>query len=136
MSGLLKFIGVFFLLVLFVGTGQILVVQVGRQHLWQMFWLGFIIWLWGYIILIRIRDKEKMSQDIERLKNPLLAAQKQELEKIKVAAISALIAITFFYFSVSLIFKDDILLSGVVLAITFWVSVQLQNKILKRDKED
>lgn len=135
MSGFLKLIGVFLLVVLFVGTGQLLSSQVGRSNIWQMFWLGFIIWLWGYIILIRVKDKAKLDEDARYLKNPLLAQHRQELEKVKVAALSALVAITFFYFSISWFFKDDLLLSTVILVITFLVAVQLQNAIIERQKK-
>jgi hypothetical protein len=135
MLSLLKLIGVLLLVVLFVGTGQILVSQEGRVNLWQMFWLGFIIWLWGYIILIQVKGREKMEEELKGSKKPWLIMQQHELEGIRIAAISALVAITFFYFSISWIFKNELILSTAVLLLTFWVSVQLQRKIFsKRDK--
>ena len=136
MRRVLQFIGLLLLVILFVGTGQLLSVQVGRGNLWQMFWLGFIIWLWGYIILMRFKDKEKMEKEVQTIKNPVMLQLTQELDKVKVAAISALVAITFFYFSISWIFKDELLLSTVILVITFLVSIQLQNWILKKTKKD
>ena len=136
MRRVLQFIGLLLLVILFVGTGQLLSVQVGRGNLWQMFWLGFIIWLWGYIILMRVKDKEKMEKEVQTIKNPVMLQLTQELDKVKVAAISALVAITFFYFSISWIFKDELLLSTVILVITFLVSIQLQNWILKKTKKD
>lgn len=132
MLNLLKFIGVLLLVVLFVGTGQILAAQQGRINIWQMFWLGFIIWFWGYIILIQVKGREKMDKELQVSKNPWLIMQQHELEGIKIAAISALVSITFFYFSISWIFKDELILSGIVLLLTFWVSVQLQKKIISR----
>jgi hypothetical protein len=111
-------------------------VQVGRGNIWQMFWLGFIIWLWGYIILMRVKDKEKMEKEVQTIKNPVMLQLTQELDKVKVAAISALVAITFFYFSISWIFKDELLLSTVILVVTFLVSIQIQNRIFKKDKKD
>lgn len=134
MSGFLKFIGIFLLVVLFVGTGQLLSSSVGRSNLWQMFWLGFIIWLWGYIILIRAKDKARL-EEVKYAKNPLLLQQRQELEKVKVAAVSALVAITFFYFSISWFFHDDLILSTIVLIVTFFVSILLQNTILERQRK-
>lgn len=136
MLNILKLFGILLLLVLFVGTGQMLVAQEGRVNLWQMFWLGSIVWLWGYIVLVRIKGKEKMEEEVKVSKNPFFAMQKQELESIRVAAISALIAISFFYFSISWIFRDELILSVVVLIITFWVAVQLQRKILKKGKKE
>lgn len=134
MIGFLKFIGIFLLVVLFVGTGQLLSSSVGRSNLWQMFWLGFIIWLWGYIILIRAKDKARL-EEVKYAKNPLLLQQRQELEKVKVAAVSALVAITFFYFSISWFFHDDLILSTIVLIVTFFVSILLQNTILERQRK-
>ena len=136
MRRVLQFIGLLLLVILFVGTGQLLSVQVGRGNLWQMFWLGFIIWLWGYIILMRVKDKEKMEKEVQTIKNPVMLQLTQELDKVKVAAISALVAITFFYFSISWIFKDELLLSTVILVVTFLVSIQIQNRIFKKDKKD
>lgn len=136
MMKFLQFLGILLLVILFVGTGQLLSFQLGRFNLWQLFWVGVIIWLWGYVILIRVREKEKASSEKEPLKDPYLIEQKQELEKIKVAAISALIAITFFYFSISWIFQDDLLISGLVLLVTFIVSLQLQNQILKKGSQE
>ena len=136
MRSVLQFIGLLLLVILFVGTGQLLSVQVGRGNIWQMFWLGFIIWLWGYIILMRVKDKEKMEKEIRTVKNPVMLQLTQELDKVKVAAISALVAITFFYFSISWIFKDELLLSTVILVLTFLVSIQIQNRIFKKDKKD
>jgi hypothetical protein len=136
MLNLLKFAGVLLLVVLFVGTGQFLVAQEGRINLWQMFWLGFIIWLWGYIILIRVKDREKMEEELQVSKKPWLIRQQHELEGVRVAAISSLVSITFFYFSISWIFKDELILSAIVLILTFWVSVQLQRKILSRKEKD
>ena len=136
MRRVLQFIGLLLLVILFVGTGQLLSVQVGRGNLWQMFWLGFIIWLWGYIILMRVKDKEKMEKEVQTIKNPVMLQLTQELDKVKVAAISALVAITFFYFSISWIFKDELLMSTVILVVTFLVSIQIQNRIFKKDKKD
>ena len=136
MRSVLQFIGLLLLVILFVGTGQLLSVQVGRGNLWQMFWLGFIIWLWGYIILMRVKDKEKMEKEVQTIKNPVMLQLTQELDKVKVAAISALVAITFFYFSISWIFKDELLMSTVILVVTFLVSIQIQNRIFKKDKKD
>ena len=119
-----------------VSTGQILAEQQGRGYVWILFGLGVIVWLWGYIVLIRVKGKEQMEKELKLSKNPFLIQQKQELESIKVAAISALIAISFFYFSISWIFKDDLILSGIVLLVTFLVSVQLQQKILKKMKKE
>src|SRR3989304_9622296 len=136
MRSVLQFIGLLLLVILFVGTGQLLSVQVGRGNLWQMFWLGFIIWLWGYIILMRVKDKEKMEKEVRTVKNPVMLQLTQELDKVKVAAISALVAITFFYFSISWIFKDELLMSTVILVVTFLVSIQIQNRIFKKDKKD
>jgi uncharacterized membrane protein YbjE (DUF340 family) len=136
MLGLLKFLGVFLLIVLFVATGQLITSQLGRGHLWQMFWFGFIIWLWGYIILIRVRQKDKAEEDSRYAKNPFLLQLKEELDKAKVAAISALIAITFFYFSISWFFEDDLLLSTIILILTFVVGIQLQNKIFQKEKKE
>ena len=136
MRRVLQFIGLLLLVILFVGTGQLLSVQVGRGNIWQMFWLGFIIWLWGYIILMRVKDKEKMEKEVQTIKNPVMLQLTQELDKVKVAAISALVAITFFYFSISWIFKDELLLSTVILVVTFLVSIQIQNRIFKKDKKD
>ena len=136
MRRVLQFIGLLLLVILFVGTGQLLSVQVGRGNIWQMFWLGFIIWLWGYIILMRVKDKEKMEKEVQTIKNPVMLQLTQELDKVKVAAISALVAITFFYFSISWIFKDELLMSTVILVVTFLVSIQIQNRIFKKDKKD
>ncbi|OGY21995.1 MAG: hypothetical protein A3A65_03050 [Candidatus Chisholmbacteria bacterium RIFCSPLOWO2_01_FULL_49_14] len=136
MRSVLQFIGLLLLVILFVGTGQLLSVQVGRGNIWQMFWLGFIIWLWGYIILMRVKDKEKMEKEVQTIKNPVMLQLTQELDKVKVAAISALVAITFFYFSISWIFKDELLMSTVILVVTFLVSIQIQNRIFKKDKKD
>lgn len=136
MINFLKLLGVLLLLVLLVGTGQILAEQQGRRYVWILFGLGVIVWLWGYIVLIRVKGKEQMEKELKRSKNPFLIQQKQELESIKVAAISALIAISFFYFSISWIFRDDLILSGIVLLVTFLVSVQLQQKILKKMKKE
>ena len=136
MINFLKLLGILLLLVLFVGTGQILAEQQGRGYVWILFGFGVIIWLWGYIVLIRVKGKERMEKELEGSKNPFLVQQKQELESIKVAAIAALIAISFFYFSISWIFKDNLILSGIVLFVTFFVSVQLQQKILKKMKKE
>ncbi|MCH7951338.1 hypothetical protein IH980_01185 [Patescibacteria group bacterium] len=136
MINFLKLLGVLLLLILLVGTGQILAEQQGRGYVWILFGLGVIVWLWGYIVLIRVKGKEQMEKELKLSKNPFLIQQKQELESIKVAAISALIAISFFYFSISWIFKDDLILSGIVLLVTFLVSVQLQQKILKKMKKE
>lgn len=136
MKHVLQFLGLLFLVILFVGTGQLLSTQVGRGNLWQMFWLGFIIWLWGYIVLMRVKDKEKMASEERTVKNPFLIKLTEELDKVKVAAISALVAVTFFYFSISVFFRDDLILSSVVLVLTFAVSWQLQNWVLRREKKD
>lgn len=132
----LKLIGVLLVLVLILGTGQILVYQGGRPFLWQLFWLGLVIWLWGYIILIKLKDKEKEEGDQPVIKDALLLEQKNQLDQLKTAAVSALVAITFFYSSISWIFKDDVLLSGIVLIITFLVSFSIQNAIFQKKRED
>jgi hypothetical protein len=132
MLRLFKFIGIILLLTLAIGTGNILVTQGNIQFLWQFFWLGFVIWLWGYIILLRLSDKV----EAEYMKDPNYYSQRQHLDQLKLAAISALLAITFFYTSISWIFKDDVFLSAIVLVVTFLVSFQVQGVILRKIRKN
>ncbi len=135
MIRIFKLFGLVLVLALVIGTGQMLVSQGTNQNLWQLFWLGLVIWLWGYIILIRSKDKEGSEDEKERARDAFSLEQQRQLERLKVAAISALVAITFFYSSISFIFKEDIFISIIVLLVTFLVSFNLQSEILRKKRK-
>ncbi len=131
----LQLVGVLLFLSIFLGTGHILVTQGGFQYIWQMFWLGFVIWMWGMTILIRLKDREKIQENY-RTKDALFYEQQYKLERLKIAAMSALIAVTFFYSSISWFFQDNLIVSILILIGTFLVSYGVQNKILGRITEE
>ena len=86
-------------------------------------------------ILIRLKDKDKMSEDY-RTRDALFYQEKNKFDQLKISAISALLAITFFYSSISWIFKDNLVISIIILLITFFVSNYVQAKILGKSSEE
>jgi hypothetical protein len=135
MIKLLQLLSFVVFLAVFIGSGYALVTQGGMSILWQLFWLGFVIWIWGLTLLVRLNDREKV-EDSYRARDAIYYQHRYKLEKLKVAAISTLLAITFFYSSISWIFADNLIISILVLIVTFYGSYSIQSKILGPDPSE
>ncbi len=135
MVRILKALVILLFLALIIGTGQQLVIRGRYQFLWYFFWFGLVVWLWGYGILMRVKDRAKTEEASEKITDPIIFEQQAQLDRLKIAAVSALVAITFFYSSISWIFKDNFILSIIVLVVTFLVSFNIQNMLFKKDGE-
>src|SRR4030042_215651 len=128
----LQLLSIIAFLAVFIGSGYLLVTQGGMSLLWQLFWLGFVIWIWGLTLLIRLNEREKLQENY-RSRDAIYYQHRYRLERLKVAAISTLVAITFFYSSISWIFVDNIVISIIILIVTFYGSYSIQTKILGSD---